>query len=95
MGALMPVQRAAGAIGGSSAGVGFGGGISGMVNPVNSFQPSANASSGGTRAYPVVWALQSRAAWLASRGAAQAVTSVHIHPPPRRRLLTVLWVGKA
>ena len=47
MGALMPVQRAAGAIGGSSAGVGFGGGISGMVNPVNPFQPSANASSGG------------------------------------------------
>ena len=44
MGALMPVQRAAGAIGGSSAGVGFGGGISGMINP---FQPSANASSGG------------------------------------------------
>jgi type IV secretion system protein TrbL len=48
LGALMPVQKAAGAIGGSSVGVGFGGGISGMVNPVNSFQPSANASSGGT-----------------------------------------------
>ncbi len=47
MGALMPIQKAAGAIGGSSAGVGFGGGISGMVNPVNPFQPSANASSGG------------------------------------------------
>ena len=47
MGTLMPVQRAAGAIGGASAGVGFGGGISGMVNPVNPSQPNANASSGG------------------------------------------------
>lgn len=47
MGALMPVQKAAGAIGGSSAGVGFGGGISGSVTPVNPFQTSANASSGG------------------------------------------------
>lgn len=47
MGALMPVQKAAGAIGGSSAGVGFGGGISGAVTPVHPFQTSANASSGG------------------------------------------------
>jgi type IV secretion system protein TrbL len=47
MGALMPVQKAAGAIGGSSAGVGFGGGISGAVNPVNPFQTSTIASSGG------------------------------------------------
>jgi type IV secretion system protein TrbL len=47
MGALMPIQKAAGAIGGSSAGVGFGGGISGAVTPVNPFQPSTVASSGG------------------------------------------------
>ena len=47
MGALMPVQKAAGAIGGSSAGIGFGGGISGAVNPVNPFQASTVASSGG------------------------------------------------
>lgn len=47
MGALMPVQKAAGAIGGASAGGGYGGGISGTVSPVNPFQPSANASSGG------------------------------------------------
>jgi type IV secretion system protein TrbL len=47
MGALMPVQKAAGAIGGSSAGVGFGGGISGMVNPVNPFKASTVASSSG------------------------------------------------
>jgi type IV secretion system protein TrbL len=45
MGALMPIQKAAGAIGGSSAGVGFGGGISGAVNPVNPFQASANTST--------------------------------------------------
>ena len=48
MGALIPVQKAAGAIGGASAGVGFGGGISGTINPVNPFQTNANASSGGT-----------------------------------------------
>ncbi len=47
MGALMPVQKAAGAIGGSSSGIGFGGGISGAVNPVNPFQTSTVASSGG------------------------------------------------
>ena len=46
MGALMPVQKAAGAIGGSSAGIGFGGGISGAVNPVNPFQASTVASGG-------------------------------------------------
>ena len=50
MGALMPVQKAAGAIGGSSAGVGFGGGISGTINPVNPFQASASTSSGGNGA---------------------------------------------
>ena len=38
MGALMPIQKAAGAIGGSSAGVGFGGGIRGTVNAINPFQ---------------------------------------------------------
>jgi type IV secretion system protein TrbL len=38
MGALMPVQKAAGAIGGSSAGIGFGGGIRGAVNAINPFQ---------------------------------------------------------
>jgi type IV secretion system protein TrbL len=47
MGALRPVQKAAGAIGGSSVGVGFGGGISGAVNPVNPFQASTVARSGG------------------------------------------------
>lgn len=47
IGALMPVQKAAGAIGGSSAGVGFGGGISGAVNPVNPFQASASTNTGG------------------------------------------------
>lgn len=47
MGALMPVQKAAGAIGGLSAGVGFGGGISGAFNPVNSFQASATTNTGG------------------------------------------------
>ena len=47
MGALMPIQKAAGAIGGSSAGVGFGGGISGAVNPVNPFQASTSISSVG------------------------------------------------
>jgi len=45
MGALLPVQKAAGAIGGSSAGVGFGGGISGTVNANNPFQPAAGPSN--------------------------------------------------
>jgi len=61
---LLPVQKAAGAIGGSSAGVGFGGGISGTVNANNPFQPAAgpsntsntrkssSASSGGTGIAP-------------------------------------------
>jgi type IV secretion system protein TrbL len=35
IGALLPLQRAAGAIGGSSAGVGFAGGIGGAVSPVS------------------------------------------------------------
>ena len=48
MGALMPVQKAAGAIGGSSGGVGFGGGISGALSQVNPFQTSMFASSGGS-----------------------------------------------
>ncbi|PIQ50836.1 MAG: P-type conjugative transfer protein TrbL [Comamonadaceae bacterium CG12_big_fil_rev_8_21_14_0_65_59_15] len=64
MGALMPIQKAAGAIGGSSAGVGFGGGISGAVNAINPFQSgsgpsntsnitkSSNANSGGTGIAP-------------------------------------------
>ncbi len=47
MGALLPVQKAAGAIGGSSAGVGFGGGISGTVNANNPFQ--AGSGPGSTR----------------------------------------------
>ncbi len=47
MGALLPVQKAAGAIGGSAAGVGFGGGISGTVNANNPFQ--AGSGSGSTR----------------------------------------------
>jgi len=47
MGALMPVQKAAGAIGGASAGGGYGGGISGALNPVNPFQASASTGSGG------------------------------------------------
>ena len=45
MGALMPIQKAAGAIGGSSASSSYGGGISGAVNPVNPFQSSASASA--------------------------------------------------
>ena len=48
MGALMPVQKAAGAIGGSSGGVGFRGGISGALSSVNPFQTSMVASSGGS-----------------------------------------------
>jgi type IV secretion system protein TrbL len=59
MGALMPVQKAAGAIGGSSAGVGFGGGISGMVN---AFSTQCEREQLVAGQYPVVWALQSRAA---------------------------------
>jgi type IV secretion system protein TrbL len=49
MGALLPVQKAAGAIGGAAAGVGFGGGIGGAVHPGQTFQTSASAStsSGG------------------------------------------------
>ncbi|MDD2920110.1 P-type conjugative transfer protein TrbL [Rhodoferax sp.] len=63
MGALLPVQKAAGAIGGSSAGVGFGGGISGTVNANNPFQPAAgpsntrkssSANSGGTGITPLL-----------------------------------------
>ncbi|MDI1245195.1 MAG: P-type conjugative transfer protein TrbL [Rhodoferax sp.] len=55
MGALLPVQKAAGAIGGASASSGYGGGISGAINPVNPFQTSAVAgmrsgSSGGSGA---------------------------------------------
>jgi type IV secretion system protein TrbL len=45
MGTLIPIQKPAGAIGGSSAGVGFSGGISGAVNPVNPFQASASTSA--------------------------------------------------
>jgi type IV secretion system protein TrbL len=45
MGALMPVQKAAGAIGGSSAGVGFGGGIRGAVNAINPFQSGSGPSN--------------------------------------------------
>lgn len=48
MGALMPVQKAAGAIGGSSGGVGFRGGISGALSSFNPFQTSMVASSGGS-----------------------------------------------
>jgi type IV secretion system protein TrbL len=66
MGALLPVQRAAGAIGGSSVGVGFGGGISGMVSPCQSRQFSTQCEREQRwllqQASPVVWALQSRAA---------------------------------
>jgi len=47
MGALLPVQKAAGAIGGSSAGVGFDGGIGGTVNASNPFQ--AGSGPGSTR----------------------------------------------
>ena len=66
MGALLPVQKAAGAIGGSSAGVGFGGGISGTVNANNPFQSAAgpsntsntrkssSANSGGTGITPLL-----------------------------------------
>ena len=69
MGALLPVQKAAGAIGGSSAGVGFGGGISGTVNANNPFQSgsgpsntsntsnitkSSSANSGGTGIAPLL-----------------------------------------
>jgi type IV secretion system protein TrbL len=44
IGALLPVQRAAGAIGGSSAGVGFAGGIGGAVSPVS---PGSSVNPGG------------------------------------------------
>jgi len=45
MGALLPVQKAAGAIGGSSASIGFGGGISGTFNSNNPFQSVAGSSN--------------------------------------------------
>jgi type IV secretion system protein TrbL len=54
MGALLPVQKAAGATGGASAGVSFGGGISGTGNANNPFQAGSgpgstrNASGAGT-----------------------------------------------
>jgi len=48
MGALLPVQKAAGAIGGASAGVGFGGGISGTVNANNPFQSGSGLSNTST-----------------------------------------------
>lgn len=54
MGALLPVQKAAGAIGGSSASSGYGGGISGTVNPVNPFQTSSGLSRGSASAAGVV-----------------------------------------
>lgn len=45
---LLPVQKAAGAIGGSSAGGGFGGGgISGVTNPINPFQAGGGVASMG------------------------------------------------
>lgn len=50
MGAMLPVQKAAGAIGGSSASSGYGGGISGTVNPVNPFQTSSGLSRGSSTA---------------------------------------------
>lgn len=43
MEALMPIQKAAGAIGGGSAGSSYGGGISGTVNPLNPFQTGTGA----------------------------------------------------
>lgn len=58
MGMLMPVQKAAGAIGGTAASSGYGGGISGTVNPVNSFssvspfQTGVSASSVAPSAVP-------------------------------------------
>jgi type IV secretion system protein TrbL len=45
MGTLLPVQKAAGAIGGSPAGIGYGGGISGAVNPIHPFQTAAAPST--------------------------------------------------
>ena len=63
VGALLPVQKAAGAIGGSSAGLGFGGGISGTVHANNPFQwgsgPShtshtRSANHGGTGKTPLL-----------------------------------------
>lgn len=47
MGALMPVQRAAGAIGGNYASSSYAGGIRGAVNPVNPFQAGTGMSSSG------------------------------------------------
>jgi len=44
MGALLPVQKAAGAIGGSTSGIGFGGGISGTVHANNPFQYGSGPS---------------------------------------------------
>ena len=47
MGALLPIQKAAGAIAGGAAGGGYGGGISGAINPVTPFQTSMGANSSG------------------------------------------------
>lgn len=46
MGALMPVQKAAGAIGGTAASGRYGGGISGTVNPINSFHSVSSFQTG-------------------------------------------------
>ena len=49
MGALLPVQKAAGAIGGASASSGYGGGISGAINPVNPVNPFQTFAVAGMR----------------------------------------------